>query len=153
MNTTHYIHPNGKTTTPSNANITHIISGHPNINDYSARRLVGLGKNRPTKPQHIAKLLKFTTWQHRIKTGDEPKLYARMTAYPNNCTTEAPPEGCHVHADHTRRNAPQSRHCERHPDVLEVPLTMLKKLLYSTKTTTPYPFEVIVVEDVGNPPI
>lgn len=84
MNTTHYIHPNGKTTTPSNANITHIISGHPNINDYSARRLVGLGKNRPTKPQHIAKLLKFTTWQHRIKTGDEPKLYARMTAYPNN---------------------------------------------------------------------
>lgn len=90
MNTTHYIHPNGKTTTPSNANITHIISGHPNINDYSARRLVGLGKNQPTKPQHIAKLLKFTTWQHRIKTGDEPKLYARMTAYPNHGTTEAP---------------------------------------------------------------
>lgn len=90
MPTTHYIHPNGKTTTPANASITHIISGHPNINDYSARRLVGLGKNQPTKPQHIAKLLKFTTWQHRIKTGKKPKLYARLTAYPNHCTTEAP---------------------------------------------------------------
>lgn len=90
MNTTHHIHPNGKTTTPSNANITHIISGNADINDYSARRLVGLGKNRPTQPQHIAKLLKFTTWQHRIKTGKEPKLYTRMTAYPNHGTTEAP---------------------------------------------------------------
>lgn len=30
---------------------------------------------------------------------------------------------------------------------------MLKKLLYSPKTTTLYPFEVILVEDVGNPPI
>lgn len=90
MPTTYHIHPNGKTTTPSNANITHIISGHPNINDYSARRLVGLGKNQPTKPQHIAKLLKFTTWQYRIKTGEEPKLYARLTAYPNHCTAEAP---------------------------------------------------------------
>lgn len=90
MSTTHYIRPNGKTTTPSNVNITHIISGNADINDYSARRLVGLGKNRPTQPQHIAKLLKFTAWQYRIKTGDEPKLYARMTAYPNHGTTEAP---------------------------------------------------------------
>lgn len=90
MNTTHYIRPNGKTTTPSNASITHIISGHPNINDYGARRLVGLGKNQPTKARHIAKLLKFTAWQHRIKTGKEPKLYARMTTYPNHCSTEAP---------------------------------------------------------------
>ena len=90
MNTTHHIHPNGKTTTPSNANITHIISGNADINDYGARRLVGLGKNQPTKPQHIAKLLKFTTWQHRIKTSEEPKLYARLTAHPNHCTTATP---------------------------------------------------------------
>lgn len=90
MNAIHHIHPNGKTTTPSNASITHIIRGNPTINDYSARRLVGLGKNQPTKPQHIAKLLKFTAWQYRIKTGEEPKLYARLTAHPNHCTTEAP---------------------------------------------------------------
>ncbi len=29
---------------------------------------------------------------------------------------------------------------------------MLKKLLYSTKTTTLYPFEVIVIEDETDPP-
>lgn len=90
MNTTHHIQPNGKTTTPSNASITHIISGNADINDYSARRLVGLGKNQPTKPQHIAKLLKFTAWQHRIKTGEELKLYARLTTHLNHCTTAAP---------------------------------------------------------------
>lgn len=90
MSTTHHIHPNGKTTTPSNASITHIISGNADINGYGARRLVGLGKNQPTKVQHITKLLKFTAWQHRIKTGEEPKLYARLTAHPNHCTTAAP---------------------------------------------------------------
>ena len=90
MNTTHHIQPNGKTTTPSSASTTHIISSNADINDYGARRLVGLGKNQPTKTQHIAKLLKFTAWQYRIKTGEEPKLYARLTAHPNHCTTEAP---------------------------------------------------------------
>lgn len=90
MPTTHHIHPNGKTTTPAGLSATHIISGNADINDYGARRLVGLGKNQPTKVQHITKLLKFTAWQHRIKTGEEPKLYARLTAHPNHCTTEAP---------------------------------------------------------------
>ena len=55
-----------------------------------------------------------------------------------------PLKGCHVHANHTRRHPPQSRHLERLFNDPKVPLTMLKKLLYSPKTTTLYPYILIL---------